>query len=68
MVAGKPLVATDVRGNRDLVEDGVNGFEEKLTLKQKKFLEAFGKVPLFWICKSSRRALRDHPDEGQRRN
>ena len=26
MAAGKPLVATDVRGNRDLVEDGVNGF------------------------------------------
>jgi glycosyltransferase involved in cell wall biosynthesis len=22
----RPLVATDVRGNRDLVEDGVNGF------------------------------------------
>jgi len=26
MAAGKPLVATDVRGNRDLVENGVNGF------------------------------------------
>lgn len=26
MAAGKPLVATDVRGNRDLVEDGINGF------------------------------------------
>jgi glycosyltransferase involved in cell wall biosynthesis len=26
MAAGKPLVATDVRGNRDLVEDGMNGF------------------------------------------
>ncbi|MCX7730267.1 MAG: glycosyltransferase family 4 protein [Candidatus Caldatribacterium sp.] len=26
MAAGKPLVATNVRGNRDLVEDGVNGF------------------------------------------
>ncbi|MGC8778914.1 MAG: glycosyltransferase family 4 protein [Candidatus Caldatribacteriaceae bacterium] len=26
MASGKPLIATDVRGNRDLVEDGVNGF------------------------------------------
>ena len=26
MAAGKPLVATNVRGNRDLVEDGANGF------------------------------------------
>ncbi len=26
MASGKPLVATNIRGNRDLVEDGVNGF------------------------------------------
>lgn len=26
MASGKPLIATDVRGNRDLVENGVNGF------------------------------------------
>ena len=26
MAARKPVVATDVRGNRDLVKDGVNGF------------------------------------------
>lgn len=26
MAAGKPVIATDVRGSRDLVQDGVNGF------------------------------------------
>jgi len=26
MAAGKPVVATDIRGNRDLVIDGENGF------------------------------------------
>jgi len=30
MTAGKPVVATDIRGNRDLVKDGVNGFLVKL--------------------------------------
>ncbi|NLJ49717.1 MAG: glycosyltransferase family 4 protein [Candidatus Atribacteria bacterium] len=30
MAAGKPVVATDIRGNRDLVEDGVNGYLVKL--------------------------------------
>jgi len=30
MAAGKPVVATDIRGNRDLVKDGVNGFLVKL--------------------------------------
>ena len=30
MAAGKPVVATDVRGNRDLVHHGVNGFLVKL--------------------------------------
>lgn len=26
MAAGKPIIATNVRGNRDLVVDGVNGY------------------------------------------
>ncbi|WP_026485638.1 glycosyltransferase family 4 protein [Caldanaerobius polysaccharolyticus] len=26
MAAGKPVIATDVRGNRDLVKDGINGY------------------------------------------
>lgn len=30
LAAGKPIVATDVRGNRDLVEDGVNGYLVKV--------------------------------------
>lgn len=30
MAAGKPVVATDIRGNRDLVKDGVNGYLVKL--------------------------------------
>ena len=30
MAAGKPVVATDIRGSRDLVKDGVNGFLVKL--------------------------------------
>lgn len=30
LAAGKPIVTTDVRGNRDLVEDGVNGYVVKV--------------------------------------
>lgn len=30
MAAGKPVVATNIRGNRDLVEDGVNGYLVRL--------------------------------------
>ncbi|HAA89960.1 MAG TPA: hypothetical protein DCE07_05240, partial [Peptococcaceae bacterium] len=30
MTAGKPVVATDVRGSRDLVEDGRTGFLVRL--------------------------------------
>jgi len=30
MAAGKPVVATDVRGNRDLVDDGHTGFLVRL--------------------------------------
>ena len=30
LAAGKPIVTTDVRVNRDLVEDGVNGYVVKV--------------------------------------
>jgi glycosyltransferase involved in cell wall biosynthesis len=30
MASGKPVIATDIRGNRDLIHDGVNGYLVKL--------------------------------------
>lgn len=39
MAQGKPFIVTDIRGNRDIIEDGVNGFlvpvgDEKITAKK----------------------------------
>jgi glycosyltransferase involved in cell wall biosynthesis len=43
LAAGKPIVTTDVRGNRDLVEDGVNGYVVKVG-NVPKTAEAFMKM------------------------
>lgn len=40
LAIGKPIVATDVRGNSDLVENGVNGFWQSLII-QNKWLKKF---------------------------
>lgn len=59
MAAGKPVIATDVRGSRDLVQDGVNGFlvpvgDIKATAKAIEKLSGDGRFTLLVVFSPNR--------------
>ena len=64
MANGKPIICTDIRGNRDLVKDGYNGYLVKVgdarELADKIILLYKNKEKYLEFCENSKREIKKY--------